>query len=245
MIKLYRKSELGFALACIAAYVLVFGNLRSLGDDSPWIVLCLLAFAVLLFVFVKKNGLMEKYGLDGWAKEPGKLLWFIPLWILSTGNLWGGILPKYTGLGLVCAVVMFALVGFVEELIFRGFLFKAMLRGGKAVTAIVVSSVTFGMGHIVNLLSGHGGPETLLQMVFAIAMGFIFTMVYYKSGSLLPGILAHSLIDVFSVFSKRSELGDWIFVALVLATAVAYGLWLRRVETPAVNRVGQRATGGE
>ncbi len=239
MLKLYRKSELGFALACIAVYVLVFGNLRSLGDDSPWMALCLLAYAALLFVFVKKNGLAEEYGLAGWAKNSRQMLWFIPLWILATGNLWGGIQPKYAGFGLVCAVVMFALVGFVEELIFRGFLFRAMLRGGRAATAIVVSSVTFGMGHIVNLLSGHGDAETLLQVVFAIAMGFIFTMVYYKSGSLLPGILAHCLIDVFSVFSIRSGLGDWIFFALVPVTAVAYGLWLRRVETPPVNRIGK------
>ncbi len=239
MIKLYRKSELYFALACIGVYVLVFGNLRSLGDDSLYNMLGLLAISVLLFVFVRKNALTEKYGLAGWAKNSRQMIWFIPLWILATGNLWGGIHPKYTGFGLLFAIVAFALVGFVEELIFRGFLFKAMLRDGKASTAVIVSSVTFGMGHIVNLLSGHGGAATMLQIVFAVMLGFIFTMVYYKSGSLLPGILAHSLIDVFSVFSGRSGLVDWIFMGLVLVVAVVYGLYLKGVETPAVNRVGK------
>ena len=239
MIKLYRKSELAFALAAIGVYVLVFGNLRSLGDDSPILALALLVFAALLFLFVRKNGLTEKYGLDGWAKNSRQMLWFIPLWIITTGNLWGGVAPKYHALGLVCAIVMFALVGFVEELIFRGFLFKAMLRGGRASTAIIVSSVTFGVGHIVNLLSGHASLETLLQVFFAVAMGFIFTYVYYKSGSLLPGILAHSLIDVFSVFSGRAGLLDWIFVGVVFAAAAGYCFYLSRLETPAVNRPGE------
>ena len=87
MIKLYRKSELAFALAAIGVYVLVFGNLRSLGDDSPILALALLVFAALLFLFVRKNGLTEKYGLDGWAKNSRQMLWFIPLWIITTGNL--------------------------------------------------------------------------------------------------------------------------------------------------------------
>jgi membrane protease YdiL (CAAX protease family) len=81
--------------------------------------------------------------------------------------------------------------------------------------------------------------ETFLQIGFAIAMGFLFTFVYYKCGSLLPGILAHSLIDVFSVFSARSALADWILIGVVLLTAVLYGLYLGKIETPAVNRPGR------
>jgi hypothetical protein len=38
----------------------------------------------------------------------------------------------------------------IEEVIFRGFLFKA-LQKDKLSVAIIVSSVTFGFGHIVNL----------------------------------------------------------------------------------------------
>ena len=65
MIKLYRKSELYFALVCIGVYVLVFGNLRSLGDDSLYNMLGLLVISGLLFAFVRKYSLTEKYGLDG------------------------------------------------------------------------------------------------------------------------------------------------------------------------------------
>ncbi len=243
-LKLYRRNEILFAIAVIVAYVLVCGNLRALGDDSPYMTLGLLAFSGLLFAFVRKNGLMEKYGLSGWARNSRQMLYFIPLWIVTTGNLWGGVMPKYEGIGLLCAVASFALVGFAEELVFRGILFKAMLKDGSAKTAVIVSSVTFGIGHIVNLLTGQASFETVLQIIFAISMGFIFTFVFYKSGSMLPGIISHSLIDVFSVFSGRSETADWISMGVVLVVAIAYSICLSRVETPPVNRAGHSENAG-
>ena len=236
MMKLYQKNELTFAIACIVGYVLIVGNLRNLGDDSPAMMLGLLAISLVLFLFVQKNSLMEKYGLAGWAKNSRQMLCFIPLWIVSSGNLWGGFSPRYQGLGLVCAIISFALVGFVEELLFRGFLFKAMLKDGNVKTAIIISSVTFGMGHIVNLLTGHALFETLVQMAFAVAIGFIFTMVYYKCGSLLPLILAHSAIDVLSVFAVDNAVADGLFIGTTIVTAVLYCWYLSRLETPEVNR---------
>ena len=236
MIKLYQKNELTFAIACIVGYVLIVGNLRNLGDDSPAMTLGLFAISLVLFLFVQKNSLMEKYGLAGWAKNSRQMLYFIPLWIVSSGNLWGGFSPRYQGLGLVCAIISFALVGFVEELLFRGFLFKAMLKDGNVKTAIIISSVTFGMGHIVNLLTGHPLFETLAQMAFAVAIGFIFTMVYYKCGSLLPLILAHGAIDVLSVFAVDNAVADGLFIGTTIVTAVLYCWYLSRLETPEVNR---------
>ena len=72
--------------------------------------------------------------------------------------------------------------------------------------------------------------ETGVQMVFAIAVGFMFTLVRYKGGSLLPCIVAHSLIDVFSVVSRRSSVLDWISIAVCLAVAAIYSIYLWRIE---------------
>ena len=141
--------------------------------------------------------------------------------------------------GLACAAVMMAFVGFAEELIFRGFLFKAILKSGSVKKAVIISSVTFGLGHILNLLNGQDFVETLVQVVFAVAVGFVFTMVFYKGGSLWPCILAHSLIDVTSVFSSgEAPVLEWIIHIAVFILAAGYCLYLaRHVETPPVNRV--------
>lgn len=239
MMKLYRKNEVLFSVLLIVLYVVVSGSLRSNGDDSPAMTVWFLALSAGLALFVWRAGLAEKYGLVGWSKNSRQMLWFIPLWIVATGNLWGGIEPKYPMPGLAFAMVSFALVGFVEELLFRGFLFKAMLANGSTRVAIIVSAVTFGAGHIVNLLTGHAAFETIVQVVFAIAMGFIFTLVYYKGGSLWPCIIAHSMIDVFSTLSARNEIMDWIFLGSAFVIAVAYSTYLSRVETPAINTFAQ------
>ena len=46
-------------------------------------------------------------------------------------------------------------VGFLEEVIFRGLLFTAIARNNIK-SAVIISSVTFGIGHIINLFNGSG-----------------------------------------------------------------------------------------
>ncbi len=240
MKKLYEKSEITFAIAWIVIYTVGMGTLKgNFGFDSLWQMLGLIVISAALFLFVKKNGLTEKYGLAAWAKNNKAMLWFIPLWIISCFNLFGGFSPDYRVPGLIYAAVSMALVGFVEELLFRGFLFKAMLGSGSAKTAIIVSSVTFGLGHIMNLFTGQNLVDTIYQVIFAVVVGFVFTLTYYKGGSLLPCILAHSLIDVFSVFAsdEGSQTLNLTVHAVVLVLSAAYCVYLvRRVETPEINR---------
>jgi membrane protease YdiL (CAAX protease family) len=240
MKKLYEKSEISFAILWIVIYTVGMGTLKSFfGLDSPWHMLGLLVLSAAMFLFAKRNGLMEKYGLGGWAKNSKTMLWFIPLWLFSCLNLFSGFSPDYPMPGLIYAAVSMAIIGFAEELIFRGFLFKAMLKDGNVKAAVIVSSVTFGLGHILNLFTGQDLIETLNQVIFAVAVGFVFTFVFYKSGSLLPGILAHSFIDVTSVFAsdEGSQLLNMIMHIVIVVVSVAYCLYLaKRVETPAIDR---------
>ena len=239
MKKLYDKSEITFAIILIVIYTVVMGTLRNLGDDSPWMMLGLIVISSLIFLFVKKYDFMEKYGLTAWAKNSKEMLWFIPLWIIASINLWGGISVKYAMPGQVFAVISMALVGFAEEMIFRGFLFKAMLKDGNVKTAVIVSSVTFGVGHILNLFTGHDLIPTLNQVFFAVSVGFVLTMAFYKSGSLLPNILMHSLVDVLSLFANNvtPQWLNWVVHAVTIILAIFYCLYLtKRVETPAINQ---------
>ena len=240
MKKLYEKSEITFAILWIVIYTVGMGTLKSnYGLDSLWQMLGLMVISAAMFLFVSRNGLMEKYGLAGWAKNSKVMLWFIPLWIFSCLNLFSGFRPDYPMPGLIYAAVSMALVGFVEELLFRGFLFKAMLKDGNVKAAVIISSVTFGLGHILNLFTGQDLIETLNQVVFAVSVGFVFTLVFYKSGSLLPGILAHSFIDASSVFAsdEGSQLLNMILHIVIIVVSLAYCLYLaKHVETPAINR---------
>ena len=229
MLKLYEKNESVFAIAWIVAYVVVIGSLRANLGDSSWLGLAaLVAFTLLSLAFLRTTSTWQKYGLA--SLPPAKpYLYFIPLLLIASVNLWAGIAPQATGASLVCAVASMALVGWLEEIVFRGFLFRAMEKDGLT-SAIVVSAVTFGMGHIVNLLTGHAPFETLLQTCYAVAIGFVFVMVFHKSGSLWPCIVAHSLIDVLSVLGR--EVPEELLVVesvFIIVVAGGYAWYLSRL----------------
>lgn len=231
MQKLYEKHEVLFAVLWIVAYCAVLAPIKErFGFGSVWMLLALLVFAGAITAFVKASHTEDKYGLALWPRDTKRFLYFLPMWILATGNLWGGFAPSFRGTELVTAVLSMSLVGFVEEMLFRGFLFKALLAKEKTAAAIVVSSVTFGMGHIVNLFAGQASLETFVQIVFAISWGFILTMVFYKSGSLLPGIIAHAMIDVFSLFGTDNALADQIYVGATIVTAIVYCGYLAKLK---------------
>ena len=230
MRKLYDKKEVLFAVLWIVAYCVVMTPIKgNFGYGSVWWLLAMIVFAAGIMSFVKVNHLEEKYGLTGFPKDMKKYLFFLPMFILATGNLWDGFAPSFKGSTLLIATLSMILVGFVEEMIFRGFLFKAMLGNGKTASAIIVSAITFGIGHIVNLLAGQASFETVLQVIFAVSWGFIFTMVFYKSGSLIPCIIAHAMVDVFSLYGADSELADWIHIGATIVTAVIYCIYLGKI----------------
>lgn len=90
MNKLCVKNDLYFALLWIVIYCAVTAPLReAFGDDSLWIVGELLIVALILTLFVKRNHLAEKIGLRPFPKDGKRYLYFIPMWFLATGNLWG------------------------------------------------------------------------------------------------------------------------------------------------------------
>ena len=157
--KLYEKSEIWFALAWIIGYVVLAStgdNISAdLGIDKVVTLPILIAMSGVLCFFVSKNGMTEKYGLCRPKLPAEKMLYYIPLLLLLTANLWYGVALNQSPLETVLYILAMFCVGFLEELIFRGLLFQAMAEDGVK-SAIIVSSITFGIGHIVNLINGSG-----------------------------------------------------------------------------------------
>lgn len=85
-------------------------------------------------------------------------------------------------------------VGFIEEVIFRGFLFKMMAKENVK-RAMIVSALTFGIGHIVNLLNGAEFVSTIMQVCYVVCLGYLFVVIFYKSKFLIPCIVIHGVIN--------------------------------------------------
>lgn len=223
MKKLYEKNEVTFALVWIGLYVVVMnialqlcGGFDDLASKTvPQLlapVICVVALAIAATAWIIRNGLAEKFGLCRFKGSWKTFLWFIPLVIMSCTNLKNGL-----GLTAPLAVTLLMMVnkavaGYVEEIIFRGFLFRGMAKENLR-SAIIVSAVTFGAGHIVNLANTADTAGVLLQVCYAIVIGFLYTVIVYKGGSLWPCILSHMFVNGSSVFA----LGQGPFSILVAA----------------------------
>lgn len=95
---------------------------------------------------------------------------------------------------------------------------------------IIFSSVTFGLGHIVNLLNGAELVPTLMQICYAIALGFLFVTIFNKSKSLLPCIFTHILINSISIFSaENNEISIYLIPAALIVISVSYTIFINKV----------------
>ena len=87
-----------------------------------------------------------------------------------------GVVSGKGGVGKSTVAVNLAVGGYVEEIIFRGFLFRAMEKDNLR-NAIIVSAITFGAGHIVNVFNTADIWGVLLQVGYAIVIGFLYTVI--------------------------------------------------------------------
>lgn len=236
MKKLYEKNELNFSLGCIVIYCFLMSIAYPLNEItginySLNAVFCILQ-TVIIWRFIKKNGLLMRYGLCKSPLPACRFLYYVPLVILATGNLWYGVTVNDSLAGTVCRIVCMLCVGFLEEVIFRGFLFKALAKDNNK-TAIIISSVTFGAGHLVNLVngSGMGVTDNLCQVIFAVAVGFLFVTLFYRGQSLLPCIITHSAINTASAFAFEAGITEekhMMRILIMIVITVIYTLVLTK-----------------
>lgn len=234
--RFYQKNEFYFALVWIGVYCVANSLANPLskiiGVGSSAALLFNLTLTVLLLTWIRKNGLTKYYGLCPSNIPARRFLWYVPLVLFMSRNLWFGFAINFPAADTACYILSMLCVGFLEEVIFRGLLFQALAKENIK-TAVIVSSVTFGLGHILNLLNGSGMGliANLCQIVGAVACGFLFVILFYRGGSLIPCIVAHSVNNAVSAFANEAALtveNRLIFSAINLVLVAAYALILCR-----------------
>ena len=237
MTKIYKKNELTFTILWIIAYVVLSSIAdqlsESVGITKSVTVALHIILTLILFSWVQKNGLAEKYGLCDSGIQAKRFLYYLPLIIIASTSLWSGVCLRYGFPGTVFYVISMCCVGFLEEVIFRGFLFRAMEKSNLK-AAIAVSALTFGLGHIVNLFNGSGQNimETIIQIIFAIMVGLVLVLIFYRGGSLIPCIAFHAANNALSAFEVEGKTDPKIEmiinVVLVIIFLGGYAVYLVR-----------------
>ena len=96
--------------------------------------------------------------------------------------------------GRILWVVVSITAGFCEEVAFRGYLMtriRLLTKSNSWIVPTIVSAVVFGVCHSYQGIAGF----------FLITIyGILFSLLYIRTGSLWPGIIAHFLQDVMYIF---------------------------------------------
>ena len=127
------------------------------------------------------------------------------------------------------AALLMGSVSLAEEIFFRGALLRVFSRRGS-LFGVLLTSVLFGLFHIVNLIDGADLRYTLMQMLCGFAAGLSYGAVTVKYRNILPCAAAHFLTNITglgvtpTVASEGVPWGLWLCIAI----NACHGAWLCR-----------------
>jgi membrane protease YdiL (CAAX protease family) len=121
--------------------------------------------------------------------------------------------------GLTCVIAPIC-----EEILFRGFIFGALRNWRGVMPAAVITGLLFGGVHI--------GSAPALDLVPLAVLGFALCLLYQRTGSLYPCIVAHSLNNSIA-FASLENWSWWQWPLLILGALAGV-----RALVDAAKRVG-------
>ena len=111
---------------------------------------------------------------------------------------------------LVAALLIMTLVGYWEELVFRGYLLQNMSEGMGLIPAVAVSCVLYGVVHALNPNAG------LLSTAIIVLFGFLRIYGYLATGQLWLSMGMHTGWNFFQAtvfgFAASGHAEDWTLI---------------------------------
>ncbi len=194
-----------------------------------WMTELLLVLLVLFYVkrFFGWEGV--GFGRMNWRS----MLWFLPAYgalamafvgifpVVISGDLTAA---QWQLLGLITFTTF--LIGFSEEVMFRGILLRGALARISVVPAMFVSAVAFSLLHSVNLLGGLSLVAVIYQLAFTFVVGFFLAPLALRIGNLWPLIIWHWLWDLALFSGAFLDVGHSpVLIGLLIQAMIALVMW--------------------
>ena len=179
---------------------------------------------LLIIIYITKLSMWKNIG-NKTKLSLNSILLLLPVIVFSLIPVFNGLNVKnYNYVFVFIGICL--LIGINEELIFRGIIISVLKHRGKK-AAIIISSVIFGLFHLVNLIYGAEILDTIVQVIFAFGFGLVMACIRYESGLILPQILVHALWD----FTIKISNTDFLPIldnihSISLALVVVWGVFL-------------------
>lgn len=98
---------------------------------------------------------------------------------------------------ILSAVIMAPLV---EEIVFRGVLYRKIRNANRYMIAIAVSAVSFGLMHVLQSILERNFIDLPFIIVYVI-LGVFFTKIYEETGKLSNAIILHFINNVIGILA--------------------------------------------
>ena len=227
MKKELEKHEFKITIFMIVIYLVLNSIcINNFGDKHFITAICNILLSLGIIIFILKYNLVSYYKLDKFPKLK-QFLYFIPLLLLMSVNLWTGININNSILEIIYFMISMICVGFLEEIIFRGLLFQMMSKDNIH-QAIILTSLTFGIGHILNLLNRAEFIPTIIQIIYAVSTGYMFAIILVKGNSLWPCIITHSVVNSLSIFCIHNTVSTYIAPIILTIVPILYSIYLNK-----------------
>ena len=109
-------------------------------------------------------------------------------------------------------VVLGILTPIVEEVLFRGLVYKRLKIYYEASIAAYISAIIFGIAHF-----------NLIQGLYAFVMGIIFAFVYEKYKSIFAPVIVHLAANIVAVISGLNPISQFIDRYWIIRLVVGIG----------------------
>ena len=182
--------------------------------------------------------------------------WWAPIWkddrpvqrwvrivpmLLIAAVIVGTSYAKLADRGLtytVCFLVGALMVGFTEELMFRGIGIVTFRSNGYSEAKVALwTCVIFGLAHGTNVFTE--GPSAFVQVLVTAVAGYFFYLTRRVSGLILVGMVVHGLWD-FGLFTGTLGKDLYpltaIFILMDIVLAVTLLVRRRKIELPVADR---------
>ncbi len=185
--------------------------------------------ALIVVLLVTRMGWWREIGFRKPRRPRDFWLFWLPAIPIIMNLLAGVQIASASNVALFFSLALLA--GFVEEGFFRGLMLRA-LSGRGLWPAAIFTSVLFGLLHSLNVLAGADPWGVLLQMGYAMALGFLYAALVIRAGMIWPAMLAHFLTDFAGfmasgqVLPTRATAGDVPQTLIYMAVFAAYGAFL-------------------
>lgn len=219
-------------------WIAIYGIIYSFSEKFPELfggnhiltVFLIMLYIGALYMFLKKQKRLSVYGLclpKYWRKKD--VGWLMPLLSFPFANMYlQGNQAMLQNSWIMFLLMLFTV--FLEELLFRGYLLVYLFEKcgiDNKWIGMIISSVLFGMFHIVNIFQGADILYTMIQMLCACGIGLCLCVLVSQYKSIFPGTIVHYIINITSFDIEKSNYHVLLFFFILSVLHIFYACLLK------------------